>query len=178
MVTTFAVPTRRGFAAASLGTAALAAGALRPGPAAAQPADLMQLLESASDLTRFAAFVRRAGLEAELTRPGQIGLFVPSNTAIERLPPLQLRELEGSSEALRRTVRHHMTDFTQQITPGGMSQGASSGQSASIRTAEGGTLALSFGTGSLPHVDGVRIAVANMRAANGIAHCIDGVLRP
>jgi uncharacterized surface protein with fasciclin (FAS1) repeats len=92
--------------------AAVAAGAALPGRVEAQAITLMQIIDASPDMSRFAALIRQAGLERLFTQPGQIGIFVPLNAAVERLSAHRLRELDQSLAALQRTIRHHVTDFT------------------------------------------------------------------
>lgn len=129
-------------------------------------------------MSRFAALIRQAGLEPLFSRPGPIGVFVPHNLAIERLPVHRLHQLEQDPEGLRRTIRHHVTDFTRQILAGGFSESSPSARSETARTPDGATLSVSHNAGSMPRVDATPIFVANMRASNGMAHCIDAVLQP
>lgn len=171
--------TRRGFSSLAFGAAAAsAAGAMRPGAAAAQSPTILQVIDAGADMSRFAALIRAAGLERLFTQPGPIGVFVPHNAAVERLSAHRLRQLEQDPEALRRTIRHHVTDFTRQILAGGFSDSSSGSRSETARALDGATLTITHDAGSLPRVDGAPVFVANMRAANGMAHCIDAVLEP
>jgi uncharacterized surface protein with fasciclin (FAS1) repeats len=58
----------------------------------------------------------------------------------------------------------------------GQRGGSDGGLGATVRSRAGTTIVISNGARSLPRVNEFRVFVANMRAANGIAHCIDGVL--
>jgi hypothetical protein len=93
---------------------------------------------------------------------------------VEKLSGFRLRELEMNRDAARRTILY-ITTYAKQILAGGGADSA--GMIGTIRSVTGDTLQLAFGMGSLPRVNGAPTFVANMRAANGIAHCEDGVLR-
>lgn len=173
-----ATTTRRGLSALALTGAAVAAGGVLPRRAGARAITLMQIIDAGGDMSRFAALIRRAGLEQLFTQPGPVGVFVPHNAAVERLSAHRMRRLDQDQEALRRTIRHHVTDFTQQILAGGFSDAASGSRSEMARALDGATLMITHNAGSLPRVDGAPVFVANMRASNGIAHCIDAVLEP
>jgi len=169
------------FASGLAGSAALAtAGLFQSRPAAAQgfmqAPSLLELLERARELSRFAAWVKRAGLESELAAPGNVTLFVPHDAAIVRLSTQQLGAIEQNRETLARTVRAHLADYPFQILAGGSNDANNGGSGATVRSRAGSSIIVSNPGLALPSVDNFVIFVANMRAANGIAHCINGVL--
>jgi uncharacterized surface protein with fasciclin (FAS1) repeats len=168
--------TRRSLGFAGLSGFALAATLPAGRAAQAQPGSLLDLINTARDLSHFAGLIRAAGLEEEFRRPGNFGVFIPHNAAVEKLSGFRLRELENNREVMRQTILYHVTTFTKQILAGGSSE--SSGMVDTIRSVAGGTLHLTYGMGALPRINGAPIFVANMRASNGIAHCVDEVLRP
>jgi len=164
-------------AAAAAGSAVIAAAALFGGrPATAQQSTLLQVLERSRDLSRFAAWVKQAGLENELAAPGNVALFVPHDEAVERLTAAQLQRIEANRDTLRRAVHAHLAEWPNQLLAGGSSGESEGGSGATIRSRAGTTIIIANGARSFPRVNEFRVYVANMRASNGIAHCIDGVL--
>lgn len=162
------------------GAAVATAGLFRSSPAAAQgflqAPSLLQVLERARDLSRFAAWVKQAGLEGEFAAAGDAALFVPHDEAIKRLSAQQLAAIEQNRETLTKTLRSHLAEYPYQILAGGSSSENAGGSGATIRSRAGSTIVITNSGGALPRVNNFAIFVANMRAANGIAHCIDGVL--
>jgi len=176
-------PRRRVLLATGLaGSAALAAaGLFHSRPAAAQgflqASSLLEILQHSRELTLFHGWVKQAGLERELAAPGNVALFVPHDGAIMSLTAQQLGAIEQNRETLTRTIRAHLADYPHQILAGGTDRDNSNGANEAVRSRAGSTIFISNPGGSLPRVNSFAIFVSNMRAANGIAHCIDGVLR-
>lgn len=165
------------------GTAAVvaAAGLAVAGTAGAQSVvqggslSLLDILKGSRDLRRFAALVNDLGMEAEFTRPGPFGIFVPHDAAFLDASPARLRAATATPEAARRLVMNHITPFTGLILPGGNAN-SESGTTDSFNSAAGQPLQLMQRSGALPSINGLRVYVANVRASNGVAHCIDGIL--
>jgi uncharacterized surface protein with fasciclin (FAS1) repeats len=158
------------------GSAAVAAATLfSTTHATAQAPTLLQIIERARDLSIFAGWVKRAGLEGELTAGSNLALFVPHDEAVERLTAAQRQRIEASRDALRNAVLTHLAEYPHQILAGGGGEG-DGGSGGIVRARAGNTIVIVNGGRALPRVNSYAIFVANMRAANGIAHCIDGVL--
>ncbi|HEV7266124.1 MAG TPA: fasciclin domain-containing protein [Falsiroseomonas sp.] len=161
---------------AMAGSAAVAAATLFSGTrATAQTSTLLQIVERARDLSHFERWVKQAGLESEFTAAGNIALFVPHDEAIERLTAAQRQQIEGSRDSLRTAVLAHLADYPYQILAGGGGE-SDGGSGGTVRAKAGNTIVITNGGRALPRVNNFAIFVANMRAVNGIAHCIDGVL--
>ncbi len=167
---TAAVVAAAGLAAAGLSAPAGAQGVVQGGSLS-----LLDILKGSRDLRRFAALVNELGMEAEFTKPGPFGIFVPHDAAFLDASPARLRAATASTEAARRLVMNHITPFTGLILPGGNAN-SESGTTDSFTSAAGQPLQLMQRSGALPSVNGLRVYVANVRASNGMAHCIDGIL--
>ena len=171
------VPGRRHLGRIALaGSAAVAAVTLFPGTrAAAQAPTLLQIVNSSRDLSHFARWVKQSGLESEFTAGVNLALFVPHDEAIERLTAAQRQRIEANRDALRVAVLAHLAEYPHQILAGGGGE-SDGGSGGIVRSRAGNTITIVNGGRALPRVNNFAIFVANMRAANGIAHCIDGVL--
>lgn len=172
---------RNVLAAAMLGGTTAAAGLLTSQRRAlaqilAPVPTLSQILDQARDLSRFAGWAKRAGLQNEFATTGNTALFVPHNASIQRLSEQQVEAIERNTESLTSLVKAHLANYPYQILAGGSSNETAGGSGATIVSQTGTTIVVSNSGGALPRVNNFAIFVANMRASNGIAHCIDGVL--
>jgi uncharacterized surface protein with fasciclin (FAS1) repeats len=169
--------TRRtiGLAASAVALAAGGATLLRPTAAAARTMTLLDVVNVSRDLSRFAGLVKAAGLEGELSKPGQFGLFAPHNPYFESFHAPTMETLVGDLGRLRRVLLRHITTKPVMVYPGGLGS-ERGGDLELLRTVGGDSVAVWNGGGGQPRIEGRVIWVANVAASNGIAHCIDGLI--
>jgi len=161
-----------GAAGLALDTRAQAQGIVQSGSL-----NLLEIINASRDLRQFATFVRELRMEEEFTKPGPLGVFVPHDAAFLDASPARLRIATATPEAARRLVLNHITPFTGLILPGGHAN-SEGGTVDNFTSAAGQGMQLMQRSGALPSVNGLRVYVANVRASNGVAHCIDGILFP
>jgi uncharacterized surface protein with fasciclin (FAS1) repeats len=163
-----------GIAAAS---AALAAAGATPARAQRMPfATLLDAVTASRDLSRFVALVKAAGIEDQLTRPGQFSLFAPHDPYFDSLSAPSMAELTANTERLRRVLLTHVATRSVMVVPGGAGGGESGADITLLQTLSGRSIAVWNGGGAVPRVEGRKIWVANLWTGNGIAHCIDGFI--
>ena len=166
--------TRRTLGVAASAVTLAAAGAT---PARAQRMPFSTLLDAVTasrDLSRFAALVKAAGIEDQLTRAGQFSLFAPHDPYFDSLNAPTMAALTSNTERLRRVLLTHVATRPVMVVPGGIGGGETSPDLTLLQTLSGRSIALWNGGGAVPHVEGRKIWVANLWTGNGIAHCIDG----
>lgn len=170
--------TRRtlGLAASAVALAAGGSTLLRPTAASAQAMTLLDVVNVSRDLSRFAALVKAAGIEGELTRPGRFGLFAPHNPYFESINAPTMEALTRDVARLRRVLLRHVTTKPVMVYPGGRGGMEGGGDLELLQTLSGDSVAVWNGGGSQPRIEGRVIWVANVSTSNGIAHCIDGLI--
>ncbi len=136
---------------------------------------LLDIINGSRDLRQFAALVRELGMQGEFTKTGPLGVFVPHDAAFLDASPARLRIVTATPDAKRRLVMNHITPFVGLILPGGNAE-SDGGTVDNFNSATGQSLQLTQRSGALPSINGLRVYVANVRASNGVAHCIDGIL--
>jgi uncharacterized surface protein with fasciclin (FAS1) repeats len=145
-----------------------------PATAQGQASTAYDMISSARTTMIFAEVIKNHGLENEFRAPGRFGFFVPLDSAVERLPALQVERYRRDKELARKTVLNHITDFADPIG-NLMAFGEGSWDTRRIRTKAGYTLTLVTGGGQ-PRIGGHTILYTNMPASNGYAHGLDGIL--
>lgn len=168
--------TRRSIGLAAPALVLAAGAAALPRPASAQAMTLLDVVNVSRDLSRFAGLVKAAGVEGELTRPGQFGLFAPHNPYFESINAPAMEALTRDIPRLRRVLLRHVTTRPVSVYPGGRGGMEGGGDLELLQTLSGDSVAVWNGAGSQPRIEGRVIWVANVRASNGIAHCIDGLI--
>jgi uncharacterized surface protein with fasciclin (FAS1) repeats len=152
-------------------TAALAALPLA-GRAQAQQGNLWQVISAAPQAVRFVQLARMAGAESDMAHDRPISCFIPSNGALERMSAFRLAEIMRDQGQARRLVQNHLTTWAQPVNLATATQMGTD----TFRSVSGLALALDYGSGALPRINGQPIIFANVRAGNGYVHVIDGVL--
>lgn len=162
---------RRSFGLASAG---LLAGAIPTVAALAQSQTLLDLIRRSDETSRFAGLIRAVGAEAEFSGTQHRSAFVPNNAAVERVPAARMRDLESDRARLRALVLNHLVDGATMINL----TVADSGTMGTDQYSSLGRqpIAVSFGSGGLPRVNGVTVVLANVPASNGVMHVISGVI--
>ncbi|MEA2666484.1 MAG: hypothetical protein QOI11_3428 [Candidatus Eremiobacteraeota bacterium] len=159
--------------AAALRSLAVAFFALATLPAAAPPANVLDLVSGRSDLSTLAGAVKTAGLESELSGAGPITLFAPTNAAFAAMPAAEREALlkpEGK-DRLRALLLGHVV--REQVQVRDDDTWISSG---TLPTAAGTTIAIAT-DGKGPMIGKAHPLKTDMRAGNGLVTTIDRVLQ-
>ncbi|MEZ5839664.1 MAG: fasciclin domain-containing protein [Hyphomicrobiales bacterium] len=132
--------------------------------------NLVEALAEIVSATAFVDLLKAGGLCATLSRPGPLTLFVPSDTALSRLPV-------GLLESLCHPDAHsHLVGFlTRHFILGSHSVRDFAGIWRNLPTLWGDTVAV-CGTTMPATVDGVPLSGESYRSANGVIHMIGDVL--
>lgn len=132
---------------------------------------IVDVVEALRGYSTFAYALEQSGIAAELAVGGPYTVFAPRNAAFNALPSGTLDALlrPDNLQALRRILRHHVIrgtyNATQLRTQAYEALDASMLQ-VRVRTVGGIT------------VDGARVTVADVRAANGVLHGLAEVIIP
>lgn len=137
-------------------------------------ATLLDAVAASRDLSRFAALVKAAGIEDQLTRAGDFSLFAPHDPYFDSLNAPTMAALTSNTERLRHVLLTHVATRSVMVVPGGVGGGESGPDLMLLQTLSGRSISVWNGGGAVPHVEGRKIWVANLWTGNGIAHCIDG----
>jgi uncharacterized surface protein with fasciclin (FAS1) repeats len=159
--------------AAALRSLAVAVFALATLPAAAPPANVLDLVSSQSNLSTLAGAVKSAGLESELSGTGPITLFAPTNAAFAAMPAAEREALlkpEGKDRLRALLLGHVVRDMVQ------VHDGDTWISSGSLPTAAGTTIAFAS-DGNGPLIGKAHPVKTDMRAGNGLVTTIDRVLQ-
>ncbi len=130
--------------------------------------DLLDTAHRAGSFKNFVDAVRVAGLTRQLKADGPYTLFIPSDSAFDKLPDGEWQSLLKDRERLARVLRYHIVSGRMKVAevkPGAM------------RSDEGQSLKLTSDNGMVT-VNGARVTESDLSADNGIIHAIDDVLLP
>ncbi|MGH7122673.1 MAG: fasciclin domain-containing protein [Acetobacteraceae bacterium] len=146
--------------------------------------NIVQNAVHSKDHTTLVALVKDAGLVKALEGPGPFTVFAPTNEAIADLPPATVRDLQkpANKAELVKILEYHVVpgDYdTLKIR----SMILAGGGHATLKTLEGGTLALMMNGSSNIQVEDEKgdiadITIADVRQSNGVIQVIDHVLMP
>lgn len=159
--------------AAALRSLAVAFFALATLPAAAPPANVLDLISSQPTLSTLTGAVKGAGLESELSGAGPITLFAPTNAAFAAMPAGErdaLLKPEGK-DRLRALLLGHVVREAVQVR-----DDDSWISSGTLPTAAGTTIAIAT-DGKGPMIGKAHPLKIDMRAGNGLVTTIDRVLQ-
>ncbi len=134
----------------------------------AQADDLLDTARRAGSFKNFVDAVRVAGLTRQLKADGPYTLFIPSDSAFDKLPDGEWQSLLKDRERLSRVLRYHIVSGRMKVAevkPG------------PVRSDEGQPLKLTSDNGMVT-VNGARVTESDLAADNGIIHAIDEVLLP
>ncbi|MGH9612617.1 MAG: fasciclin domain-containing protein [Bryobacteraceae bacterium] len=123
--------------------------------------NLLDTMASDPSLSEFVAAIRATGLQNNLAGPDLLTVLAPLNAAFEHLD----RAIDPAM--IGQLARTH-------ILPGAWTA-AELARSGSVKTLQGGTLAIHSG-GVETKIGGIRIARADIECTNGVLHILDGVL--
>ena len=130
--------------------------------------DLLDTARQAGSFRNFVDAVRVAGLTRQLKTDGPYTLFIPSDSAFEKLPDGEWQSLLKDRERLSRVLRYHIVSGRMKVAE--VKPGA-------VRSDEGQPLKLTSDNGMVT-VNGARVTESDLAADNGIIHAIDDVLLP
>ncbi|MCU0514186.1 MAG: fasciclin domain-containing protein, partial [Anaerolineae bacterium] len=135
----------------------------------AYPPDLVDVASSNSNFTLLVSAVAAAGL-VDTLRDGEFTVFAPTNAAfsaaLDQLGVTTAQLLENT-ELLTSILTYHVVPGTVLSTD--LVEG-------DVTTVNGAPITISLANG--PQVNGINIVTADLTAANGVIHVIDGVLVP
>lgn len=127
-------------------------------------------LDRARALSTLATAVEQAGLTTALDREGPFTLFAPANRAFG---PLDVPALLADKRRLADVLAYH-------VVPGRLTAAELRGTRRTVATLAGATLRLGVVEGprgeDILTVNGQRVVQADIGAANGVIHVLDGVL--
>lgn len=159
--------------AAALRSLAVAFFALAALPAAAPPANVLDLVSNRAELSTLAGAVKTAGLESELSAAGPITLFAPTNAAFAAMPAAEREALlkpEGKDRLRALLLGHLVRDEIP------VHQDEAWISSGKLPTAAGTSIAISS-DGNGPLIGKAHPMKTDMRASNGLVTTIDRVLQ-
>ena len=133
--------------------------------------DIVDTAIAAGDFTTLVAAVQAAGLVDTLRGDGPFTVFAPTDEAFAALP-------EGTVDALllpenRDTL---VAILTYHVVPSEIMSSDIAGQTATVATVQGGTLAVDATSGVM--INEANVVTADVDASNGVIHVIDAVLLP
>jgi uncharacterized surface protein with fasciclin (FAS1) repeats len=121
------------------------------------------------DLTTLAGLLERPGLAGRLEVPGPLTVFAPTDRAFAALPLTKLSALRAADGTVLAALLDAHT-VADDIPHSGLAEVAST-----LVTVDGRPLGIEV-TGDTVTVGGAEVTLADLRAANGVVHAVDGVL--
>ena len=120
-------------------------------------------------LSTLLSLVKKAGLADELSAPGALTVFAPTNAAFAKVPKATLNALAKNPAALKRVLLYHVV--ASKVT---------AAKVVMLRTAKtlAGPLVQIRVTGKTVRINTARVTAADIKASNGVVHVIDRVLIP
>ena len=120
-------------------------------------------------LSTLLSLVKQAGLADELSAPGALTVFAPTNAAFAKVPTATLTALGRNPAALKRVLLYHVV--------AGKVTAAKVVKLRSAKTLAGPSVRIRV-TGKTVRIDTARVTTADAKASNGVVHLIDRVLIP
>lgn len=136
----------------------------------AQTKNIVELASDTESLSTLVTAVKAAGLVETLSGTGPFTVFAPTNEAFEALP-------EGTLEMLLKPENKDklIAVLTYHVVPGKVySKDLKEGQKA--KTVQGEEVSVSLKGGA--KISGASVAMADVKASNGVVHVIDKVILP
>ena len=153
--------------------AALALAVPAASAAPAEPASTKQtiagLATATPQLSTLLSLVTKAGLADELSAPGALTVFAPTNAAFAKVPKPTLDALAKNPKQLRRVLLYHVV--------AGKVTAAKVVKLRSAQTLAGPSLRIRV-TGTTVRMNTAKVTKADVLASNGVVHLIDRVLLP
>ena len=154
-------------AVAALALAVPAASAA-PAREAASPS-IAGVAAKTPQLSTLLSLVKKAGLADELSGPGALTVFAPTNAAFAKVPKATLATLAKKPALLKRVLLYHVV--------AGNVTAAKVVTLRSAKTLAGPTVRIRV-TGKTVRVNSAKVQKADVKASNGVIHVIDRVLLP
>ena len=120
-------------------------------------------------LSTLLSLVKKAGLADELSAPGALTVFAPTNAAFAKVPKATLNALAKNPAALKRVLLYHVV--------AGKVNAAKVVKLKSAKTLAGPSVRIRV-TGITVRINDARVTTADVKASNGVVHVIDRVLIP
>ena len=153
-----------------LATLALAVPAASAAPAKTDASPTIATLAGKTpQLSTLLSLVKKAGLADELSAPGALTVFAPTNAAFAKVPKATLNTLAKNPAQLKRVLLYHVVS--------GKVAAAKVVKLKSAKTLAGPSVRIRV-TGKTVRVNNARVTAADVKASNGIVHVIDRVLIP
>lgn len=154
----------------ALASLALAVPAASAAPAREQASPTIAgLAAKTPQLSTLLSLVKKAGLADELSAPGALTVFAPTNKAFAKVPKKTLDALAKNPTQLRRVLLYHVV--------AGRVTAAKVVKLRSAKTLAGPAVRIRV-TGKTVRIDAAKVATADVKASNGVVHVIDAVLIP
>ena len=159
------------FFAATLALLIVAGCAQGRNTASAPQSDIVDTAVNAGSFNTLVAAVQAAGLVETLKGPGPFTVFAPTDEAFAKLPAGTVQDLlKPENKAQLVAV------LTYHVVPGKIMSSDIAGQTATVATVQGGTLAVDATSGVM--INEANVVTADVDASNGVIHVIDAVLLP
>ncbi len=154
----------------ALATLALAVPAATAAPARTDATpSIAGLASETPQLSTLLSLVKKAGLADELSTPGALTVFAPTNAAFAKVPKATLAALAKQPAQLKRVLLYHVV--------AGRVTAAKVVKLKSAKTLAGPTVRVRV-TGNTVRINTARVTTADVKASNGVVHVIDRVLIP
>jgi uncharacterized surface protein with fasciclin (FAS1) repeats len=131
-------------------------------------ADLVETAATSGGAKKFASALKASGLADSLKGDGPYTIFVPEDSAFEKLPPATRDALMKDKTKLAQVLAYHVIPgklMVADVKPG------------KVKTIEGSALTLSSDNGKVM-VDEANVTQSDVTADNGVIHVIDTVMLP
>jgi len=140
--------------------------------APAKPENVLQVIKSHKELSKFADLISSAGIESELTqKTGSVTVFAPNNDAMEKIPSDVMKKAKADKEGLKSLANYHV------ISGSAVFAGNIKGRRAGPSTANGEMIGFD-GMGKELKVNEAVIVTPDLSAPNGVVHVINAPLVP
>jgi uncharacterized surface protein with fasciclin (FAS1) repeats len=130
--------------------------------------DIVETAVAAGQFTTLVELVQQAGLADELSGPGPLTVFAPTDEAFAAVPEETLAALADDPEQLKRVLLYHVVEGA--VTSDQVADGASA---ATLAGPEVG-----FTVDDEVQVNDATVVSADVAASNGVIHVVDAVLLP
>ena len=124
---------------------------------------------SSPQFSTLLSLVKKAGLADELSAPGALTVFAPTNAAFAKVPKATLNALAKNPAKLKRVLLYHVV--------AGKVTAAKVVQLRSAKTLAGPSVRIRV-TGKTVRINTARVTKADVMASNGVVHVLDRVLLP
>ena len=154
----------------ALASLALAVPAASAAPAREQASPTIAgLAAKTPQLSTLLSLVKKAGLADELSGPGALTVFAPTNKAFAKVPKKTLDALAKNPAQLKRVLLYHVV--------AGRVTAAKVVKLRSAKTLAGPSVRIRV-TGKTVRINSAKVATPDVKASNGVVHMIDTVLLP